>query len=139
MPPSIENPITETSAAKFDSWAIVELMGHQTTAGRVQEVTLAGAGFLRVDVPDVTRRRSTFDYAAGQSRVTETEIPAYTRYIAPSALYALTPCSEAIAREAAASYGCEPPVALALPERTLLEVEKEKGGVEIDEEAFLRP
>ena len=35
---------------RFDTWALVEIMGHKQLAGRVSETTLAGAGMLRVDV-----------------------------------------------------------------------------------------
>jgi hypothetical protein len=37
---------------KFDSWAVVELFGHQQIAGRVTEASIGGCSFLRVDVPD---------------------------------------------------------------------------------------
>ena len=59
----------------FDHWAIVELLGHRRLAARVREVQLAGAGFLRLDIPD------------GQ-----------TQYVGPSSVYALHPVSEDIAR-----------------------------------------
>lgn len=36
---------------KFDSWAILELMGHVRLAGRVSETMIAGAPMLRLDVP----------------------------------------------------------------------------------------
>ncbi len=39
--------------ATFDSWAIVDVMGHQRFIGRVTEQVIAGQGFIRVDVPDV--------------------------------------------------------------------------------------
>lgn len=45
----------------FDQWAIVDVMGHQRYAGRVTEETLAGAGFIRVDVPEVKRRNHATD------------------------------------------------------------------------------
>lgn len=65
---------------KFDEWALVELFGHQRIVGKVSEATLAGGAFLRVDVPE-------FDGA-----------PAFTRYYGPSAIYAISPVTEAIAR-----------------------------------------
>jgi hypothetical protein len=63
----------------FKSWAVVEVMGHQTYSGFVTAENIAGAPMLRVDVPEVG------------------EIPAFTKYIAPSALYGITPCTEATA------------------------------------------
>ena len=40
---------TET---KFETWAIVELLGHQKIAGHISEQPLAGTNMLRVDVPE---------------------------------------------------------------------------------------
>lgn len=38
--------------APQEMWAIVELMGHGQTAGRVEKPTEWGGGLMRVDVPD---------------------------------------------------------------------------------------
>lgn len=67
---------------KFETWAIVEVMGHNTYAGFVTAENIAGAQMLRVDVPAIDG------------------IPAFTKYVSPQALYGVTPCSEetAIAR-----------------------------------------
>ena len=35
----------------FDHWCIVEQLGHRRLAGRLREVQIAGAGFLRLDIP----------------------------------------------------------------------------------------
>lgn len=84
-------------------WAIVELMGHQRMAGLVTECTFAGAGMLRVDVPE------------GEGGA------AFTCMISPSAVYAINPVSEAVARAMAQRYRPQPlneweiPVALRLP------------------------
>ncbi|MCB9507946.1 MAG: acetyltransferase [Myxococcales bacterium] len=77
-------------------WAIVEVMGHRRFAGLIDEQVIAGAGFIRVDVP------------AGQ-------FPAFTKLIGPSSIYAITPVDEAAARAAAARF-CERPIEVwALP------------------------
>lgn len=78
--------MTDTKQAPFDEWCIVELLGHRRLAGRVQEVQLAGAGFLRLDIPE-----------AGDD-------PGRTQYIAPGSVYALHPTDEATARAAAVSW-----------------------------------
>ncbi len=38
-------------AEQFESWAIVELFGHQKIAGKLTEQTIGGCHFIRVDVP----------------------------------------------------------------------------------------
>lgn len=79
---------TETPA--FDEWAVIELMGHRKLAGRVTEQQIAGAGFLRLDVPgDDTNA-------------------AVTQLYAPSAVYAIHPTSEAIARHVASQWRYQP-------------------------------
>jgi hypothetical protein len=35
----------------FEGWAFLELMGHRRLAGKVSEATIAGVGFIRLDVP----------------------------------------------------------------------------------------
>lgn len=77
----------------FNSWCVVELFGHYKIAGRVSEHSIAGATFLRVDVPAVACK-------AG-----------YTKFYGNGAVYALTPVTEAVARAVAAHY-YEPPVSL---------------------------
>jgi len=74
--------MTETTD-KFDQWAIVELMGHQRIAGRVSEETIGGTSFLRVDVPKLE------------------DLPAFTKFYGSSAIYAMTPVSEEVARATA--------------------------------------
>lgn len=70
-------------AESFESWAILELMGHRRLAGRVSETTLAGGTFLRIDVPTINGA------------------PAVTQFYSPSAVYAISPCTEELARAVA--------------------------------------
>lgn len=74
--------MTET-AERFDCWAIVEAMGFKKYAGHVTTQELAGASFIRVDVP-------------------ETSIPGYSKLIGSGSIYMITPTDEATARKAAA-------------------------------------
>ena len=67
----------------FDEWAIVDVMGHQRYAGRVTEQTIAGQGFIRVDMPG------------------DDEHSAMTKLFAPGAIHSISPCTEAVARAAA--------------------------------------
>lgn len=68
----------------FESWAVLEVMGHRRLTGLVREVTLAGAGFLRIDV---------FEGSDCEAKATQ--------YYPPSSVYCLTPTTEEAAREAA--------------------------------------
>ena len=60
----------------FEEWAIVGLMGHQRIAGMCREVTIAGVGFLRVDVPEIEGEQ------------------AFSRIFGPSAVYSIDPVTE---------------------------------------------
>lgn len=73
-------------------WTVIEMMGRRRVAGYAREVTIAGQGFIRLDLPTTE---------AGPGR---------TQYIAPSSVYAMHPVDEEIARVAARSLP-EPPVA----------------------------
>lgn len=67
----------------FSAWCVVEVMGHQQYAGLVSEEVIAGAGFIRVDVPE------------------SEGVPEFTKLLAPKSIYCITPCSEEVAVEAA--------------------------------------
>ncbi len=86
----------EQTIRKFDGidWAIVEVMGHNTYAGRISQVVLGSAVMVRVDVPDVPERKM---YGQKLSAV-----PAFTKLIGANSIYAITPCDEPAAMEAAA-------------------------------------
>lgn len=74
--------------ATFAEWVILELLGHRRLAGHLTEARIAGASFLRIDIP--------------------TEPPA-TQYYAPGSVYAITPTTEDMAR-AVARHGTPQPV-----------------------------
>lgn len=83
------NSTAETT--KFDHWCLVELMGHQRVAGKVTEENLFGAALMRVDIPEI-----------GDGR------PGYTKYYGASAIYAITPVEERLARAMAKSFDTRP-------------------------------
>lgn len=86
--------------ATFETWAIVEVMGHRRLAGFVREVSIAGAGFLRVDVPSE-------DISAA---------PKATQFLRPESIYALTPCTEEAARRVARSISIAPAAVWEFPD-----------------------
>lgn len=71
-------------AEAFDSWGVVEVMGHQTYAGRITEQTIGGQAFVRVDVPEIG------------------ETPPFTKLFGSGSIYCITPTSEDVARRVAA-------------------------------------
>jgi hypothetical protein len=77
--------MAEASAASFEGWAILELMGHRRLAGYVSEELVGGSCMIRLDIP-------------GPKRAGEV---AATQFYSPSALYCLTPTTEELARQLA--------------------------------------
>lgn len=88
----------------FETFAIVELFGHQRIAGKATEVTVVGVAMLRVDVPKTSR------------------CDAYTKYYSAGAIYAITPTDEATATAAAENLNLPPvdPWVARLPTSPLL-------------------
>ncbi len=65
-------------------WGMVEVMGHNQYVGFISEYSFAGAGFVRVDIPE----------CAG--------IPGWSKVLGTGSIYAITPMDEAMARAMAA-------------------------------------
>ncbi len=80
----------ESTQNAFETWAVVELFGHNVIAGKVSEQVVAGTGFVRVDVPEISN------------------IASYSRLFGGSAIYSITPCSEEIARQYAENLRARP-------------------------------
>lgn len=79
-----------TEKMKFEQWCILDIMGHQRFAGWVTEETIAGAAFLRIDIP-----------ATGKQ-------VAFTKLFSPSSVYSITPTTEELATSMAASINNAP-------------------------------
>ncbi len=75
---------------KFEMFMVVELFGHQKISGKVSEQTIGGNGFIRVDVPQTTRRDG------------------FTKFYGGGAIYAMTPVSEQVAKLMAERLQSEP-------------------------------
>ncbi len=82
--PSRKAPAAKAQADEptFAGWVILELMGHRKLAGLASEVTIAGAAFLRLDIPSD---------------------PPVTQFYGGAAIYCLTPTTEELARQVAAA------------------------------------
>lgn len=86
-----------TDAVPFEAWALIEIMGHVRLAGKVTEQVIAGASFLRVDVPEVG------------------ELAGFTKFYGAAAIYSISPVDEATARHAAAAWHVRPVETYVLP------------------------
>lgn len=95
--------------AKFEGWAIVEVMGHQKYAvGFVTTEAYVGAVLFRVDVPGLQARPRTLEwneYISGRSYlagtiVVEEAVQPFTKLFGAGSIYCITPCTEEVARKA---------------------------------------
>ncbi len=67
----------------FSGWCILELMGHRRLGGYLTEQEIAGAAFIRIDVPG------------------EDSQPVASQFYAPGAVYCIMPTTEELARAVA--------------------------------------
>ena len=104
-------------AEKFEQWGILELMGHQRTAGRLSEEMIAGSNLLRVDIPV-----NAHDFR--------------TAYYVASAIYALHVTSEETARKAAGAMSTKPPYAYLLESERLPRIASDADDEPDDEQVF---
>ena len=77
-------------ATAYEGWAYLELMGHRRHAGFVREVEMYGGKQIRIDIP--------------------TDDGDVTKFYGAGAIYALSPCSEEVARDLAEGLGDPRPV-----------------------------
>lgn len=87
--------MTQVQETDYEGWGILELMGHRRLAGKLSTQKVAGASFLRIDIP------------AKAGTAVETEYQA-TQFINPTSIYAMHPTTEAVARAVAARIEPEP-------------------------------
>jgi len=75
---------------KFELFAIVELFGHQKMAGKVSEQSVGASTFIRIDVPETKQQ------------------PAFTRFVNPTAVYAINPVTKEVMEEMASDFEQKP-------------------------------
>ncbi len=93
---------------KFEGWAIVEIMGHQTYSGFVSEQVIGGAALVRVDVPGAP-------ITDGDGKIVGEQDGAFTKMFGLASIYCITPVAEEFARRAIARTYSKP-VSLYMPE-----------------------
>jgi hypothetical protein len=132
--------MTEQQQAKFEGWAIVDVLGHQRYVGYVTTEAFGQAVLFRIDVPALEARERTTKspgYAGNDGRylpagtvVTEGPVAGYTKLIGSGSIYAITPCTKEAALAAVEEMQHRPLMSVQLPEVPALAgvVEGEAGG-----------
>jgi hypothetical protein len=124
--------------AKFDGWAIVEVMGYQRFAGYVTTQAFGSAVLFRIDVPALPERIAalrTGRYVEGAyldagNKAKKDAVPAFTKLVGAGSIYAITPCTEQAAKAACDAIADRPliPIHLSLPMPEEPEDEEEING-----------
>lgn len=94
--------------AKFDGWARVEVMGHQTHIGYVRTEAYGQAVLFRIDTPELPARRYVLETPAYQgggwlpagSSVERPAAAGYSVLVGAGSIYRIFPCTEAAALRA---------------------------------------
>lgn len=115
----------ESEQAKFEGWAILEMMGHRSEIGYVTTEHFGAASLFRVDSPEFQEREFELtrpQYIDGQlapigSKVKREAIPAKSCLVGPGSIYALNPCTEETARKAIEAGIHRPLILLSVPDR----------------------
>ena len=84
-----------------NTWAIVELMGHNRIAGLISEAEIGGTVLLRIDVPEVEDNLG------------------FTKFYGTAAVYAITPTDEATVKAAVKAFRQRPIETWILPDRVV--------------------
>lgn len=114
--------------AKFDGWAIVDVLGHQRYVGYVTTEAYGQAVLFRVDVPQLearereTKRPGYFGgrYLPAGATVKEGPVDGYTKLIGSGSIYSITPCTKEAALAAVEEAQVRPLMSVSLPEGQLL-------------------
>lgn len=129
--------------AKFDGWAIVDVMGHQRYVGYVTTEAYGQAVLFRIDVPalearDRTTVRPGYDsngtYLPAGSVVSEGAVDGYTKLVGSGSIYTITPCTKEAALTAVEQMQSRPLMNVKLPPDRALTESTEHGEDEHDDE-----
>ncbi len=114
---------SETDPGKLETWAIVEVMGHNRYAGFVQQVPFGGAAMIRVDVPEIAEYwvdMPDWENGGQPRRHLVPGTPAFTKFLGISSIFAITPCTQEAAMAAVRAFRSAPVTILDLPQRRAL-------------------
>ncbi len=115
--------MTDPPQARFDGWAIVDVMGHQRYVGYVTTEAYGAAVLFRIDVPAleprerVTKRPGHYGdrYLPAGATVQEGAVPGYTKLIGSGSIYMMTPCTKEAALLAVEEMQARPLMSVSLP------------------------
>ena len=118
----------EQTQAQFEGWAIVEMFGHNKTAGFVTTQNFGQACLFRVDTPELPDRDVKMtrpgslggEWIEAGATVRRPAEPARSKLIGPGAVYAINPCTEEAVREYLESSRTLPLIVLDRPKRAEL-------------------
>lgn len=124
---------TEIPQSKFESWAVVELLGHRKEVGFVVTQAFGPAVLFRIDVPELPERDYMLEspeYVDGRfcpvgTKVRRQASSARSCLVAPASLYAINPCSEETAMKVIERSVARPLIILELPEQAALPAHEE--------------
>jgi hypothetical protein len=117
----------DTEQAKFDGWAVVDILGHQRFVGYVTTQAFGAAVMFRIDVPALEPRdRVTkspeyvgHNYVPAGTTVKEGPVDGYSKLVGAGSIYMITPCTEAAALVAVEKLQPRPLLSVDLPAGTL--------------------
>lgn len=120
--------MAEQQQAKFDGWAIVDVLGHQRYVGYVMTEAYGQAVLFRIDVPALEERERVTKcpgyirdtYAPAGTTVKEGAVAGYTKLIGAGSIYAITPCTKDAALAAVEEMQSRPLMSLQLPANAAL-------------------
>ena len=98
----------DATQAKFEGWAVVEIMGHNREIGFVTTEYFGGPALFRVDQPEFPAREYELQkpqwigetFCPKGTIVQRDALPGKTAYVGPASIFRLTPCTEETARQA---------------------------------------
>lgn len=120
--------MSEQQQARFDGWAIVDVMGHQRYVGYVTTEAYGQAVLFRIDVPPleererVTKRPGYLDdrYCPAGTTVKEGAVAGYTKLVGSGSIYTISPCTKEAALAAVEDMQARPLMSIALPPESAL-------------------
>lgn len=116
--------MSEQQQAKFEGWAIVDVLGHQRYVGYVTTEAYGQAVLFRIDVPALEERERVTkrpgyagngNYLPAGTTVKEGAVAGYTKLIGSGSIYAMTPCTKEAALSAVEEMQPRPLMSVQLP------------------------